>query len=209
MYRIYFLLMGFLLLVNLSCEPVYKASNHDEMIKTHKKIAILPTRAYIEIKNVKVVDQIRAQEKLESRKLQESFTNRFIEWRDSKSIDLEIQDIGETNSILEDNSVNLSQIPYKDLCRLLGVDAIITSKVTMAKPLTNSEAFFSMLATGFAFASQVTTVDISIIDYNTGRVAWNFNWVNGGTFISADNLSKALMQAAIKRLPYKSELSIN
>lgn len=202
-----FYLLLILMVFMASCEPVYKAANHDEMIKKHKVIAVLPTKAFIEIKTVAEADKVKAQEKIESKKLQESFANRFIEWKTEKGVHLDIQPISETNRILEENNVVISKIPYKDLCELLNVDAIVTTKVTMAKPLTNAEAFFSMLATGLAFDSKVTTADVSIIDRESGRTAWNFNWQSGGTFVSTDNLTKSLMQAAIKRFPYKKELA--
>jgi hypothetical protein len=189
----------------ISCEPVYKAENTEQIVKQHKTIAILPTNALIEIKKSVEADKVKAQEKLESVKLQAGLYDRFQERIKLKKLNIYVLPNDSTNKILKNNNIVISQTPYKKIAEVLGVDAIVVSKISMAKPLTNAEAFFSNLLAGPAFNSKVTTADISIIDKASGRMFWNYTWENGGTFASADALTKSLMKSAVIRFPYNPE----
>lgn len=190
----------------ISCEPVYQAENTAQIVKQHRTIAILPTRALIEIKNTGEADKIKAQEKLEGQKLQSGLYDRFQERIKIKNLDIVILPNDSTNKILNKTNIIISQTSYQKIAELLNVDAIVVSKVSMAKPLTNAEAFFSSLLAGPGFNSKVTTADISIIDRSSGRMFWNFTWENSGTFISADALTKSLMKSAVTRFPYNPEI---
>jgi len=192
-------------IITISCESVYKAENTDQIVKQHKTIAILPTKALIEIKKSAEADKIKAQEKIESLKLQTGLYDRFQERIKIKNLDVYVLPNDSTNKILQDNNIIISQTSYQKIAEVLKVDAIVVSKVSMAKPLTNAEAFFSSLLAGPSFNSKVTTADISIIDKVSGRMFWNFTWENSGTFSSADALTKSLMKSAVIRFPYNPE----
>lgn len=199
------LLSCFVAILLMSCNPVYKSENTDQIVKQHKTIAILPTKALIEIKKSAEADKIKAQEKIESLKLQAGLYDRFLERIKMKNLDVYVLPNDSTNKILNDNNIIISQTSYKKIAEILNVDAIVVSKVSMAKPLTNAEAFFSSLLAGPVFNSKMTTADISIIDRSCGRMFWNYTWENGGTFVSADALTKSLMKSAVVRFPYNSE----
>lgn len=51
----------------ISCEPVYKAENTAQIVKQHRTIAILPTRALIEIKNTGEADKIKPRKSLKGK----------------------------------------------------------------------------------------------------------------------------------------------
>lgn len=133
----------------ISCEPVYQAENTAQIVKQHRTIAILPTRALIEIKNTGEADKIKAQEKLEGQKLQSGLYDRFQERINIKNLDIVILPNDSTIKILNKTNIIISQTSYQKIAELLNVDAIVVSKVSMAKPLTNAEAFFSSLLASY------------------------------------------------------------
>jgi hypothetical protein len=189
-----------------STTPIYKTKNFQEIASTHKTIAILPPKVIIEIKSVNEADAIRKQEKLESERFQTALANYLNEQSAKNHIFVDIQNPEDSNKILSENGIiSLTNKSYKDLAELLNVDAVITSRISLSKPLTNAEAFFTGLLTGYFVPSKVTTVDLSLTDKVSGKMFWNYNWETGGTFISSEKLTNSLMKSAAIRFPYKTK----
>ena len=189
-----------------SCEPVYKAANYQETANQHRVIAVLPPKVIIEIKSAKEAEAIKKQEKIESERFQSALISYLNEHQSKTNIFVKAQALEETNKILADNNItSLAGRSYQDLAKLLGVDAVVSSRVSLAKPLTNGEAFFTSLLTGYAAPSKITTIDLSITDTNSGKMFWNYNWQTGGTFVSTEKLTNSLMKAAAKKFPYKTK----
>lgn len=189
-----------------SCEPVYKAANFQETANTHRVIAVLPPKVIIEIKSAKEAEAILKQQIIESERFQNALVSHLNQHHTQNKIFIQTQNAEETNKILADNNINsLTGRSYKELATILGVDAVVSSRVSLAKPLTNSEAFFTSLLTGYSAPSKITTVDLSLTDKATGKMFWNYNWEDGGTFISAEKLTNSLMKAAAIRFPYKTK----
>ncbi|MCP2038273.1 hypothetical protein [Chryseobacterium sp. HSC-36S06] len=189
-----------------SCEPVYKAANFQQTANTHRLIAVLPPKVIMEIKSAKEAAAIKKQEVIESEKFQSALVNYLNEHQSNNKIFIKAQHPEETNKILKDNNVtSLAGKSYQNLAVLLGVDAVVSSRVSLAKPLTNGEAFFTSLLTGYSTPSKITTVDLSLTDKTSGKMFWNYNWQTGGTFVSAEKLTNSLMKAAAIRFPYKTK----
>ena len=187
-----------------SCVPaVTKSNNSGSIASSHKTIAILPPKVIIEIKDVSKKDEIHKQEILESETFHKNFYEYLQKMRSENKLKVDLQNYTETKKLLQDNNItSLSKVSYKELLIILNVDAIITSRVSLAKPLTNAEALLSTMATFGAFSSKVNTIDISIIDKNTNRAFWNYNWIGAGVFESNKSITKSLMKAAANRFPY-------
>ena len=189
-----------------SCEPVYKAANFQETANQHRLIAVLPPKVIMEIKSAKEAQAIKNQEKIESERFQNALVSYLNEHQAKNNIFVKAQSTEETNKILADNGVtSLAGRSYQELAKLLGVDAVVSSRVSLAKPLTNGEAFFTSLLTGYAAPSKITTVDLSLTDTNSGKMFWNYNWQTGGTFTSAEKLTNSLMKTAASKFPYKTK----
>ena len=194
------------MVVVTSCEPVYKAANFQETANQHRVIAVLPPKVIIEIKSAKEAEAIKNQEKIESERFQNALVSYLNENHTKNTIFVKAQNTEETNKILADNNItSLAGRSYQVLAKLLGVDAVVSSRVSLAKPLTNGEAFFTSLLTGYAAPSKITTVDLSLTDTNSGKMFWNYNWQTGGTFISTEKLTNSLMKAAAYKFPYKTK----
>lgn len=188
----------------VSCQPVYTAKNYKEIANSHKTIAILPPKVIIEIKDVKNAQIVKEQEKLESDRFQKALTD-YINEKQSKGIFfVTVQNVEETNKILAENGIiNLTNESYKELAQILNVDGVVSSRVSLAKPMTNAEAFFTSMLTGWSADSRLSSVDMSITDKNTGKMFWNYNWISGSIFTSTERLTNDLMKNAIRNFPYK------
>lgn len=194
------------LLILSSCVPVYKAENFQQIANSHKVIAVLPPKVVMEIKKADQAEAIKAQEKLEAQHYQVALADYINNKKAIGEFFVSAQPTEETNRILAENGItSMAGKTYKDLANLLGVDAVVSSRVSLAKPMTNGEAVLTSIFTGYAPASKITTVDISLTDRNTGKMFWNYNWATGGTFVSTKSMIKDMMNAATKRLPYKME----
>jgi hypothetical protein len=194
-----------LLIISLmSCSPVEKASNYQAISNTHKIIAVLPPIVNIEIKNVKEAKLIKDQEKLESMRFQKSLVDYLNDHSKKGDFFVTIQLESETNRILAENNItSLTNQSYQQLAKILNVDAVVTSRISLAKPMTNAEAFFTNLLVGPGAASNISTVDLSLSDAQSGKTFWNYNWQTGGTFTSTNSLTNSLMKSAAYRFPYK------
>lgn len=189
-----------------ACQPVYKADNFQQTANTHRLIAVLPPKVIIEIKSANEAAAIKKQEIIESERFQNALVNYLNEHNLENKIFIKAQNTAETNKILADNNVtSLTGRSYGELAKMLGADAVVTSRISLAKPLTNSEAFFTSLLTGYSAPSKITTVDLSLTDRESGKMFWNYNWQTGGTFVSTEKLTNSLMKAAAIRFPYKTK----
>ena len=194
------------LIINSCVSPISKSDDYKKIAESHKIVAILPTNAILEIKNVTDVNKIREQEKIESKSFQKNIFNWLEKRKKLNLVEINIQDVEETNRILKENGIeSVIGKSYKEIANILNVDAVMVSKVTMAKPLTNSEAFFSSLATGFVFDSKVNSGDISIYDKNSSKVFWNLNHIFTGTFSSNEKLTNDFLRIVVRSFPYNKQ----
>ena len=136
MKKVIFILLS-LMLFSCASSPISNSADYKEIAKNHKVIAVLPTNAILEIKSAVDAEKIKKQEKIESQNLQKSIYKWLQKGNEKKFITIEIQNVDETNRILKENGVEtVIGKSYKDLAQMLNVDAVIVSRVSMAKPLT-------------------------------------------------------------------------
>lgn len=196
---------AFLLMFLCNCGAVEKSTDFKEISNTHHTIAILPPLVNIEIKNSKEAQIIKDQEKLESARFQKALVDYLNEHQTKGDIFVNAQPEAETNRILLENKItSLANKSYQELAKILNVDAVVSSRVSLAKPMTNAEAFLTALFAGpYGANSKTSTVDLSLTDAKSGKRFWNYNWETGGTFTSANSLTNSLMKSAAYRFPYK------
>ena len=131
----------------------------------------------------------------------------FLEKERAKGdIAISIQNPEETNRILQENGItSLASKSYQELAMILGTDAVISSRVSLAKPMSNAGALLTaiMVGPGYGVGSRTSTVDMSITDKQTGKMFWNYNWQTDGIFQSANSLTTALMKQSANNFPYQ------
>ena len=198
------LLLGTALVLVSCLKPVTTTENFQQIAEQHRLIAILPPKVVIEIKDAKLANEVKAQEKIESANLQTAIGEFLAKEKQKGDIGVNVQDVSETNRILAENGVeSLTGKNYKDLAQMLNVDAVVSSRFSLAKPMSNGAAILTTAFSGEAGFSRTSTADLSITDKNTGRTIWNYNWMTGSIGTDPSKLAAQLMKAAANKFPYQ------
>lgn len=115
----------------------------DSLVKTHKRIAILPVRVMYSLKKLSegtTIEGMRQKEYDDGFLLQDKLWKTLINL--NKPLKVDIQSPNKTNSLLTDNEitlVDLKELPSEFVCEALMVDAIIQVEVRLTKHLTDNE----------------------------------------------------------------------
>ena len=117
--------------------------NLDSLVKTHKKVAILPVRvmySYKKLPEGQTLKDIRNKEYQDGFLLQEKFIKQLF--KDSVHVFIEIQSYNETNNLLSENEItlqDLKDLPADFICESLNVDAVIEIEIRLNTHITDSE----------------------------------------------------------------------
>jgi len=143
------------------------------------------------------------QQKPESINFQREMYSWLLKRKMQGKILVEIQDVDVTNAKLSETGLtNIQAITPVEMCKILGVDGVMTSNYALSKPMSQGAAVAMYLFVGFAGATASTTVYLSVHDLKTNKMIFNFNHKVGSTFGSAASLVDELMRQASKKLPY-------
>ncbi len=147
----------FVLIVLVSCAGTkFTSSSFDAKTSQHKQIAILPFRVVYtgkvpkkltpnDIEKLRYAEAAAFQKSLYTRIIRQSGTNK-------KDIKIEIQSIEKTNQLLKEEGLQylvLDTTMSQELCKKLGVDAVVYASVEKERFLANLEPF------GLAIAQDV------------------------------------------------------
>lgn len=199
-----------ILLLFASCGPtIYKADNFDSSISSTKSVAILPFNVSIDSKRLPkgtTIETLKESQLKTGYDIQSSSYSWFL--KRQKDYTVTFQDVDKTNSLLKKANIDFENIPLQDkgeLCKLLGVDAVITGKATMSKPMSEGAAVAVGVLVGAWGATNKTNTSLTIHD-PAGKLLWKYDYAASGSVgSSAENLTNALMRNASKKFPYKTD----
>ena len=116
--------------------------------------------------------------------------------------DIQIQDVVKTNETLEAAGFFDGQAyTNKEVCELLGVDAILFSTYTLDVPFDVGTVATAVLLDDWN-PHQRTTVDLSIYDNKEQELIWNYKNKLRTTVSNPDQFVTSFMQNASKKMPY-------
>lgn len=200
-----YVLLSFVLAAFLfeGCAKIYYTADSRSLAQSHQTIAIAPPKVSIAAgKNVSAEAMIE-QQKTESTNFQREMYSWLLKRKMQGKILVEIQDVDVTNAKLSEAGLtNTQAIAPVEMCKILGVDGIMTSNYALSKPMSQGAAVAMFVLVGFAGATASTTVDLSVHDLKTNKMIFNYNHKVGSTFGSAASLVDDLMRQASKKLPY-------
>ena len=117
-----------------------------------------------------------------------------------------IQDVDKTNSILNSANITYAEIALKDkaeLCKLLGVDGLISGRASLSKPMSEGAAVTIAVLAGAWGSTNKTATTLTIHD-TSGELLWKYDYQASGSIgSSSQNLTTSLMKNASKKFPYK------
>jgi hypothetical protein len=211
----------FLLFISKSYAQEYDL---DSLVKTHKKVAILPIKVKY---NAQKFQKVGGLKELKSKELEDGFLlqERFCEIlrRDSSSLNVDIQLPNETNQFLADNEItlqDLKDLPSDFICDALKVDGIIQVELILNQHLPdrgNTENVATRAVIGVLLASAGVGV-IPIISADDSKTISSkmvirdgkFDEVikkitltlNDGIFNNTDKVIEKLLLTNFKKSPY-------
>jgi hypothetical protein len=158
------LLLIFFLLLFIS-KSYAQEYDLDSLVKTHKKVAILPVNvmySYKKLSNGQTLNDIRKKEYEDGYLLQEKFINQLS--KDSLHVFVDIQSFNETNSLLSENEItiqDLKDLPAEFICESLKVDAIIETEIRLNTHITDTErAGYQTLAVASMIINPLNAISV-------------------------------------------------
>ncbi len=199
-----------LLLLLSACGPtIYKANNFESSKQTVKTLAILPFDVSLEGKRLPKGTTPETM-KQTMQKTGYDIQNNAYTWllQRQKNYSVTFQDVDKTNVLLKKANIqydDLSSQDKGDLCKLLNVDAVISGKAVMSRPMSEGAAIAVGVLVGAWGATNKTATSLAIHDV-ASNLLWKYDYeASGSVGSSAENLSRALMKNASKKFPYKTE----
>ncbi|MFN8250844.1 MAG: hypothetical protein U0V75_03095 [Ferruginibacter sp.] len=197
-----------------SCGPkIYKTTDFSDKTSSHKTVAILPGEVSIqlrpnEMKNV-TAQQIQQMQEETGKNIQDKMYSWFLRRSDKFNYTVSFQDISRTNALLKQAGIDYAGMSGKtkdELAKLLGVDAVISTRASMKKPMSDGAA----VAVGVLFGAWGPTNDvqttISINEGQKGELVWKYDYnASGSVGSNTDRLVNALMRNASKKFPYNAK----
>lgn len=203
-------ILSFFLLI-FSCSPtIYKSNNLVASKGVVKQVAILPYTVSIDSKRLPkgmTIETLKASQEQTGYDMQNNSYTWFL--KRSKNYTVDFQDIDKTNAILRKANINtindINSRGKDEVCKLLGVDALISGKATMSKPMSEGAAVAVGLLIGAWGSTNNTTITLAIHD-NSSNLLWKYDWQgNGSVGSSPEKVTDALMRNASKRFPYSKK----
>ena len=191
-----------------SCGPtIYKSQNFETSRTQVKTVAVIPFGCSIDSKRLPknvTIETLKASEQKTGYDVQNNVYTYFLQRSDNYTV--EFQDIDRTNALLKKANIAYEDIALKDkaeLCTLLGVDGIVTGRISMSKPMSEGAAVAVGLLVGAWGATNKSDVTLTIHDKDA-KLQWKYDYqASGSVGSSTENLAKALMKNASKKFPYK------
>ena len=119
------------------------------------------------------------------------------------AIYVDIQDVETTNAKLAASGFNNEKtITPAEMCKVLGVDGIITSNYSLSKPISEGAAIALVVVTGFWGSTNEAVATLSIHDSASEKMIWNYNDKLSSSLGSPARLVDELMRQASRRMPY-------
>lgn len=189
-------------------KKIYEAPNLPNLIKEHKKVAIIPFDVIISVKKLPkgtTAEDLRNQEKVESLNIQNSMYTFFLKKIENYTI--AFQDVAHTNAVLAKagiNSETIKEHTMDELAGILQVDAIISGTVITEKPISEGAAVAIALIAGVGTRTNMATVTLNIHNGSDATLLWRFQRELSGTIgSSADDLINILMRQVARNFPYE------
>jgi hypothetical protein len=189
---------------------IYVNPQFAELTKDHKKLAILPFKAIVQLRPKQMEkmtpEQLAKLNEDEGLAVQSALQTYFLKRKGQHDFKVSFQDLGTTNAILTKNNINqgdLDTYTPKELAELLEVDGIITGSLSTDKPMSDGASVALGVLVGFYGTTNSGKCTININDAITGDLLWKYEKMLSRSLGSDINsVIDAMMRKASRKLPY-------
>jgi hypothetical protein len=194
------LLIGVALMLQ-SCAKIFYTPDARSLAGNQNIIAIAPPKVSIAARKKIDADALIEQQKTESINFQREMYSWMLKRKMQGAVSVEIQDVETTNALLNQAGINEGKIlSPTDMCQILGVDGIMTSNYSLSKPMSEGAAIAVGLLVGVWGATNEATVSLSIHDFGTKKMIWNFDHKLSSSLSTPARLVDALMRQASRKM---------
>jgi len=206
-------IIGFIIVLLSACSTakIFTSPDARVLATSHQTVAIIPPTISIAARRNISAEAMQEQQRTESLNFQKEIHSWMLNRKMRGRLTVEIQDIQTTNTLLARAGYPETPLTTAEICEILGVDGVITSTFSLAKPMSEGAA----IATGVVAAVFTNTLElspgrtntvqatISIRDCKSGRLMWNYeDKVSGGLGSSPTTIVDQIMRHASKNMPY-------
>ncbi|HEY4651496.1 MAG TPA: hypothetical protein VIG72_08775 [Pontibacter sp.] len=199
-----------------SCGPqIYQAASFSQVKDTHKVVAVLPFDVTIESRKLPkgvTMEMVLDQQRDYGYGIQSDVYGYFLRQMSKDKYTVNFQDVSKTNAILNNAGISYDDLRLKskdEICHLLGVDAVVSGKAMMSKPMSDGAAIAlgivtSAMGAGVWGATNSVNTTITVHEGKAGDLMWKYDYQASGSIGSnRQSLTNALMRNSSKKFPYK------
>ena len=189
-----------------SCVTVNYVDNIIPITQKHHVIAVVPPRVTLERKiwmsddNFKEIT-LKKQTKLHDQ-LVRSFQRRINEGR----CFVEVLDPNATAYLAFSDGYNEGRIPPKELCKLLKVDAVLTTSIQILEPVSEFTAIFFQQTSGTTLVTNSIVLNASLVDTLGTSPIFTLNAFKNGTLGSVKEVMlNKIIRRTTRNTPYNTK----
>ena len=186
-----------------SCAKIFYTPDARSIAQNQTIIAIAPPKVSIAAKKNIDGTALIEQQKTESVNFQREMYSWMLKRKMQGNISVDIQDVETTIALLTKAIGNEGNIlTPEEMCRILGVDGILTSNYSLSKPMSEGAAIAVGLIVGTTGKTNEVSVSLSIHDSDTKKMIWNYDQKLSSSLGTPARLIDDLMREASRKMPY-------
>ena len=189
------------------CATTYTAPDFEEYRNAHETVAILPFDVVINTSNRKDAPpqaELDAIQTDQAQTFQRALYTQFLTKQERGGYTILFQDIDETNVKLSRMDSN-APMTKAEICALLDVDALVSGRMSLSRPMGTGWAVATTLLFGFG-ATNSGLVHMTVHEGEGGKLMWSYEHeLSGGVMSSPDSVAKALMGGIANQFPYRKK----
>jgi len=197
------LLIIFAAVILQSCAKIFYAPDARSLAQDQRIIAIAPPKVSIAARKNVDGSALIEQQKTESVNFQREMYSWMLKRKMQGTITVDIQDVETTIALLSKAGFNEGKaLTPDDMCRILGVDGILTSNYSLTKPMSEGAAIALGVIAGVWGPTNEATASLSIHDSGTSKMIWNYDHKLSSSLSTPAKLVDDLMRQASRKMPY-------
>jgi len=186
-----------------SCAKIFYAPDAQSLALNQRVIAIAPPKVSIAARKNVDGSALIEQQKTESVNFQREMYSWMLKRKMQGTISVDIQAVETTIALLSKAGLNEGKVfTPDDMCRILGVDGILTSNYSLTKPMSEGAAIAVGIIAGVWGPTNEATASLSIHDSGTNKMIWNYDHKLSSSLSTPARLVDDLMRQASRKMPY-------
>nr|WP_223129352.1 hypothetical protein [Sinomicrobium weinanense] len=188
-------------------KTIYESSHFEELSKHHKTLAILPFFATLQLdqKESFSTEELEKQEAREGYAVQNALESYFSRKKSRKGFSVNFQNIKNTNALLSKSNISMKNLDIhttEELCKILGVDGIISGNLTLRKLISKgveSPSLFDIISG----KSDYGRIAVKVSDGKSGKLLWKFEkTITRKSGKNTQDIIESIMKKASRKFPY-------